>query len=898
MAKLGDYLESWPLRRKLIGIIFLVSSVASAGGFAFYVLRDLGALRDAVAHDGVLIAHTVGHYSAADLAFRDHDAAQDTLAGLAGVPDVANAFLFDEHGRLFASLHSTPMVNGLPLGEAEVAEFRDDFFHVIEPVHFENKHYGSIYLLISLERLSQGARDAWLTFAVLLATILAVSMLLAFRLQRLVSRPILHLAQIAKKVAEGSPFPRASAPPARDEIGSLFGSFFAMLDRIQQRESERDRAYRALQDSESRVRLLLNSTAEAIYGLDLNGTCTFVNPACVRMLGYQREEDLVGKDMHALIHHTHGDGRPYPVEHCKLRLAALQGVPVHVDEEVHWRAGGSSFAVEYWSHPMYREGELVGAVVTFVDISARRQSEEALRLSEEKHRLLFETMAQGVVYQNSAGRIISANVAAQRMLGLSLEQMLGRTSVDPRWRTIREDGTDLPSEAHPSMEALRTGQPVHNTVMGVFRPRDERWVWILVSAIPQFAPGEKNPRQVYATFTDITAQRESEQALIRQREFLAALLDNIEDGIVACDGDGVLTLFNRATQRFHGLPQQALPAHLWADYYDLYLADGITPMTKNQVPLFRALNGERIRGEEMVIAPKQGTARAVLASGQAFYDPSGMKLGAVVSMHDITERKKAELELSRHREQLEELVQSRTAALAEVNKELEAFSYSVSHDLRAPLRAIDGFSKALIEDYGSRFDAQGSDYLQRVRAGAQRMAALIDDLLKLSRITRSTLRPEDVDMSALAIAVVQNLREAQPERTVDVHIQSAMHSHGDRGLLRVLLENLLGNAWKYSAKRERAVIEFDARPEAEGVVYRISDNGAGFDMRYADKLFGAFQRLHRADEFEGTGIGLATVQRIVRRHGGRIWAQSEPDKGAQFFFVIGQVEAATYDSSQ
>jgi signal transduction histidine kinase len=226
--------------------------------------------------------------------------------------------------------------------------------------------------------------------------------------------------------------------------------------------------------------------------------------------------------------------------------------------------------------------------------------------------------------------------------------------------------------------------------------------------------------------------------------------------------------------------------------------------------------------------------------------------------------------------------------LEETNKELEAFSYSVSHDLRAPLRSIEGFSQILLEDYADKLDEEGEDYLGRVRAASRRMDTLIDDLLDLSKVTRSALRRQTVDLSAQAREVAAEIRKSQSDREVEFVIADGLTANGDANLLRLALENLLGNAWKFTSKKPHARIEFgSATREGEEQAYFVRDDGAGFDARYADKLFGAFQRLHAPDEFEGTGIGLATVQRIVRRHGGRVWAEGEVGEGATFYFTLG-----------
>jgi signal transduction histidine kinase len=236
--------------------------------------------------------------------------------------------------------------------------------------------------------------------------------------------------------------------------------------------------------------------------------------------------------------------------------------------------------------------------------------------------------------------------------------------------------------------------------------------------------------------------------------------------------------------------------------------------------------------------------------------------------------------------QLEARVAERTAQLAAANRELEAFSYSVAHDLRAPLRAIDGFSSGLEEDLGPRLDDATRHDVERIRSACRRMDEQIDGLLRLSRLTRAELRRRAVDLSALALGVGETLRQAHPARRVELAVAPGITVDADPGLLRVLLENLLGNAWKYSARVALARIEVGSAARAEGMALFVRDNGAGFDMAYADKLFSPFQRLHAAHEFEGTGIGLATVQRIVARHGGRVWAEAEPGKGATFWFTL------------
>ncbi|MCC7499298.1 MAG: PAS domain-containing protein [Bryobacterales bacterium] len=288
---------------------------------------------------------------------------------------------------------------------------------------------------------------------------------------------------------------------------------------------------------------------------------------------------------------------------------------------------------------------------------------------------------------------------------------------------------------------------------------------------------------------------------------------------------------------------------------------------------------------ECRIRRADGAIRWVWVCGQmrSNADGSDTRLGGIIQ--DITERKLAETRIQQLNAELEQKVQQRTAELQAANKELEAFAYSVSHDLRAPLRGIDGWSLALLEDYGSGLDQRAHEYLSRVRAETQRLGRLIDDLLQLSRITRGQMQRTVVDLSALAEGVAQRLLESNATRQIEFSISPGLTAAGDARLLEIALTNLLGNAVKFTTPRDQARIEFDQTISGGETVFCVRDNGVGFDMAYARTLFGAFQRLHRASDFPGTGIGLATVSRIIRRHGGRIWAEAGPDQGAAFFFT-------------
>lgn len=280
-----------------------------------------------------------------------------------------------------------------------------------------------------------------------------------------------------------------------------------------------------------------------------------------------------------------------------------------------------------------------------------------------------------------------------------------------------------------------------------------------------------------------------------------------------------------------------------------------------------------------------GSLGWLLGRGRVYQDQEGRPVRLVGVGIDITAQKLVELEVLRLNAELERRVAARTAQLQATTRELEAFCYSVSHDLRAPLRSIRGFNEVLLERYRGSLDARGQEFLRRACDSSRQMDDLIDDLLKLSRVSRTELVRRPVDLSHLAQVIGAELQQAEPGRQVEFRVAPGLHTRGDERLLRIVLENLLRNAWKFSAKRAIAHIEVGARAEPEPVFF-VRDNGAGFDPAFAGRLFGVFQRLHSSSEFAGTGVGLATVQRIVNRHGGRVWAEAEVERGATFYFSL------------
>jgi PAS domain S-box-containing protein len=377
---------------------------------------------------------------------------------------------------------------------------------------------------------------------------------------------------------------------------------------------------------------------------------------------------------------------------------------------------------------------------------------------------------------------------------------------------------------------------------------------------------------------EIAERQQVENALAEERNLLRTLIDNLPDFIYVKDTESRFVLVNvtclkdREMASFEEIIGKTdfdlHPPELAAHYY----ADDQAVIQ----------SGQPLIGREELNLTHYGQQRWLSTTKAPLRDSRGQSIGLVGMSRDITKYKQGEEAIR----QLNTDLNRRTIELEAVNKELEAFSYSVSHDLRAPLRAIDGFSQALLEDYLEQLDETGRDHLQRVRAATQRMGQLIDDMLNLSRITRSELRRQPVNLSALVATIAWELRQTQLERQVEFIIAPGVTVEGDPHLLHIALENLINNAWKFTQKQFQAIIEFGVSQDNNQLTYFVRDNGVGFDMAYVNKLFAPFQRLHARHEFEGTGVGLATVQRIIQRHGGQLWVEATVGQGATFYFTL------------
>lgn len=605
------------------------------------------------------------------------------------------------------------------------------------------------------------------------------------------------------------------------------------------------------------------SSQNGIGFLSLGGIITEVNAAFTKMWGATCQEEIIGKPLAELIK----NGRFFTEMLESLRVHGMWLGEVSAE-----RLDGTAFDLQVSVHEIRSEsGETEGYMTALVDVTDRNEIERKLRESEARFRVYWEHAPHGMFVRTTDGWIKDVNPMGCALTGYTREEL---TQMQPP--ELLAPGSDQFIETRN--RELGAGRS-HESDVPIVR-KDGSQCWLHVNVAP-LGNGD-----VIGFSMDVTEARAKEQALVASERRLSLALQATSNAVSEVNVQTQEVYFSPRWYEILGYAPYSFKASL-ESWNALVHPDDRDTLVQEFESGIAANNGIPISSQYRALH-KDGTYRWLWTRGDVVeWDVEGKPLLVSGITTDVTDRKMAEENIKTMNLELERRVAERTAELAASNRELEAFSYSVSHDLRGPLRRIHGFASLVLMDYADNLDNTAKQYLERACAATENMGEIIDGLLRLSRFTRGEVVRKRINLSDIARNILSDLQEHDPQRAVETSVENDLTAEADPILLYAVMENLLSNAWKFTALREPAIISVGLDRSSDSRVFFVKDNGAGFDMAYASRLFTAFHRLHTEAEFEGTGIGLATVQRVITRHGGRVWVESAPDHGSTFFFTLG-----------
>jgi PAS domain S-box-containing protein len=664
--------------------------------------------------------------------------------------------------------------------------------------------------------------------------------------------------------------------PWRDAEGGV-GGIVIFTEDITRRKQDAE----ALRESEQRLATVVEHLSEGLVIGNGEEVLFHWNPAALAMHGFSSMDECQRRlpEFQDIFELLTLEGQRLPFEQWPMvRIMRGESLSNHELRLRRPNQGWERIISYSGSRVRSTDGERL-SFLSITDITGRRKAEAALRASEERLRRAQEIAhLGGWEYDHGKNRLTWSDEVF-RIFGLQPREIV------PSYQTFLD-------MIHPDDRAMVDAAFTNSLKEEKIRYEIDHRIVRAHSGEIRFVHEKcdhlrDTKGRIFRSIGvihDITERKRAEADLAASRERFVGIVGSAMDAIITVDKNHRVVLFNASAERMFcitaaeaaGSPiDRFIPRRFHEAHHAHVRRFGESGETSRSMGSLGApLTACRETGEEF---PIEASLSKIETSGGRLF---------TVILRDVTERLRAEEQIRQLNEQLEQRVEERTAELAAANRELESFSYSVSHDLRAPLRAVHGFSQILTEEYGAQLDEQGLNHLRRIGAASQRMSDLIDGLLQLARVTRGEMQHETVNLSELARNIADDLQSSAPERDVEWVIQPGMQTRGDPRLLRVMLVNLLGNAWKYTGRRERARIEFGEEQTANGREWFVRDNGIGFEMEYAGRLFAPFQRLHTQDDFEGVGVGLATVQRIVARHGGQIRAEALAGDGATFHFSL------------
>jgi PAS domain S-box-containing protein len=626
-------------------------------------------------------------------------------------------------------------------------------------------------------------------------------------------------------------------------------------------QDEYNRTLLELRESEERFRLLFENSMDAVLLTIPGGPILKANSVACTMFRMTEQELLKrGRNLADL-----DDPRLLLAAKERALTGKFRGELIGLHKD------GSSFPIEVSSTIFQDSSGNTRSSMIIRDLTERKQAEEALRVSEELFRNVFEHAAVGKSITELNGRI-RPNKAFLKILGYPEDDL----SVI-NWQEITHpDDIEMNQKI---VDSIISGEYTSKRLEKRYIHLDGHTIWADISTV-LLRDNKRKPLYFITTIQDITERKQAEESLRESENRYQTLAEISPVGIFRTDAEGSTTYVNPRWCQISGMSSKDALGNGWL----------VSVHPDDREKLFNrwktATQAHTYSTTEYRFIHPDGSIAWVMGYAVPEKNSENQIIGYVGTITDITDRMLAEAEIKKLNESLEQRVAERTSQLQAVNKELEAFSYSVSHDLRAPLRSINGFTQILMEDFANNIDDEGKRLCSVIQNSSIKMGQLIDDLLAFSRVSRIELQQTDIHMKKLVTSIYYEITDLNTQERIQLDIGEICDAKADPNLIKQVWVNLLSNAIKYSTKREKAIISVTSRLEDGKCIYCVKDNGVGFNMEYADKLFRVFQRLHRPKDFEGTGIGLAIVQRIIVRHGGEVWAEAEVDKGASFYFSL------------
>lgn len=859
-----------PVQKKLMRISLLISTVMLLVTCTAFFLYGLYTFRQSTRQKLSTLGKVIAANSAAALAFDRKEDANRILSALESEPHIVAACLYNKKNELFSKYPQSLADSSFPVRALQEGyRFDHPYLEGFQPIVEGASQLGTLYLKSDLGDIYVHLQRYGIVTLLVVVVSFLLSYLLANILQKSISGPILALAETAKTISGSRDYSVRAVKSGDDELGSLTDSFNVILQQIQDQNNSLKEFNQKLEQSEKLFRAMIEKGSDMKTLATPDGNVFYASPSLTTILGYENHEFMTIPAFDLI----HPDDAPGLMEEV-TDILQTPGKSFHRQQRLKHKDGRWIWC-EGTITNMLHEPAVAALVSNFRDITERKQTEEALQENQQLLSTIINNSTAVIYVKDLRGRYLLVNHRFTELFHRSEEAILGKTDYDFFSKEDADAFRQMDERTAAADHALTEEERV--------RQDDGMHTYISVKSTLRNATGK--PYAIFGISTDISDRKKAEESIRLAEANYREIFDKASDAIYVHEMQtGRVIEVNQRASKITGYSKEELiggdPKDFITNHPQYTLQHAFSYLQKaaeGKPQLFEWLGKNKDGSYNWLEVNLKKASIAGQDRILAFF-------------REINDRKKAQMEVQKLNEGLEQKVIDRTAELQSANKELESFSYSVSHDLRAPLRAIHGYTKMLSEDYIDKLDDDAKQMMDAVLRNAGKMGRLIDDLLAFSKLGKKDLQITTVDMTKLATTVLNDIKYSMPSIKASVVILPLLPANGDPNLMSQVFTNLISNAIKYSEEKDAPAIEIGSREEGRETVYYVKDNGAGFDMKYYDKLFGVFQRLHRDEEFEGTGVGLALVKRIITRHGGKVWAEAEIGKGATFYFTMSRNE--------